>query len=155
MKRFEFQLGSLLRLRAQAKQLAELRQAQALNRLEDARRHVSELEHELAGVCQPSADNALDRPIAATLLAQRGSVEAIQRQLIAARQSVTDANRAYEKAMDAYKELAIQVESLETLREHQRDVHQEQVEKQVQTQLDENVLRQWDTAKRDAGRHIQ
>ncbi|MCA9202835.1 MAG: hypothetical protein KDA59_07310, partial [Planctomycetales bacterium] len=112
MKRFEFQLGSLLRLRAQAKQLAELRQAQALNRLEDARRHVSELEHELAGVCQPTADNASDQPIAATLLAQRGSVEAILRQLIAARQSVTDANSAYEKAMDAYKELAIQVESL-------------------------------------------
>lgn len=155
MKRFEFQLGSLLRLRAQAKQLAELRQAQALNRLENARNHVSELEHELADVGQPAPDKASATHAAAALLAQRGSVEAIQRQLIAARQKVTEANMAYQQAMDATKELAIQVESLETLREHQRGEHREQVEKQIQTQLDENVLRQWDSEKRDAGRQTR
>ena len=74
-------------------------------------------------------------------LALRGEYyEALQQSLIRQRDTVQEAIKAVDAAREAYREKAVEEETLETLKERKQDEHQELHRKEERKQLDNLVV---------------
>lgn len=146
MKRFEFNLDGLLRVKRQLEHVAELEQfraqqvvSQARGRVDRARRQMAELSDTLSAcVGQPVAAN---RWAVAYVMSER-----LGRQIEEAEAELQAAERRYADARQERIQVATEVEALQTLRQQQWEKWRQEVAAADQERLDELGLRRWMSA---------
>jgi flagellar FliJ protein len=143
VKRFEFNLDGLLRVKRQLEHVAELEQHKAAQAVRDAVARLDALKDQLA-----RASDTLSAQVGQAVPASRwvtayDLLEKLGRQMTAAE---TDVRAAEQKLADARRErvqVATEVEALRTLRQQQWDQWRQEVAAADQERLDELGLRRW------------
>ncbi len=149
MKRFEFSLDRLLRVKQQLEQLAEFEQSRAQGEVERSRAALQGLRDQLdrvseqfsaaVGTAMPSRHWALASDMAERLSRSIGESE-------------KDVAAAEEKLAAAVREraqVATEVEAIANLRRQQWDLWRQEAQKADQERLDEVGLRIWQRARDD------
>ena len=149
MKRFEFSLERLLKVKRQRERLAELEQQRARAAVDAARAQVEELRGQLARVA-----DGLGGFVGQAVNPQQWATsyelsERIGRSIQAAEADVEKAEERLWEAQQERAQIATEVEALATLRQQQWDQYKQEVQKANQEQLDELGLRRWMAANRD------
>lgn len=143
MKRFEFRLARVLKLRKQQQWQAELRQQQARALLDAAQLEVMTLEYQLAQYTATLAaqlGQAVDLGSWIVCYEQSGQ---IGRALDRAEEKVKEAERKLQEA-DAFRvQKATEVEALKFLRSQEWQAYHHDMERDRQEQLDELSLHRW------------
>lgn len=151
MKRFEFPLDRLLKVKRQLEKLAEARLGRARDGVERAKAAVQALHEQLAGV-SAYMTGSLGRGFDPTRWAAASDLsEQIGRQIVEAEAAVAAAEAELQQATAARTEAATEVEALVTLRRQQWERWRYETAQSAQEQLDEVGLRRWQAAKANAG----
>ncbi len=143
MKRFEFSLDRLLRVKRQLERLAEWEQQRALQAVEQARATVESLRAQLARIA-----DQFNRAIGRTMTPQQwvsaaDMAERLGHALRTAEQELTSAEQRLLTAAQERAQLATEVEAIATLRRQQWEQWRREAQKADQEQLDEVGLRLW------------
>jgi flagellar FliJ protein len=147
VKRFEFNLDGVLRVKKQLERLAELEQQKAQQAVADARARADELKQRLTSAADSMAARVGQAVDASRWVTAYELTERLGQQIDAAE---TDLQFAEKKLSDARTErarVASEVEALRTLRQQQWDKWRQEAEKAGQEQLDEVGLRRWMAAR--------
>lgn len=147
MKRFEFSLDRLLRVKRQLERLAELEQQRAQKAVEQARAALQELQDQLARISDRFS-HAIGQPmtpqqwVSASDMAERlgKSIQIAEQEVAQAEQKLIAA--AQERAL-----IATEVEAITILRRQQWEQWQQEARKADQDRLDEVSLRLWQNAR--------
>jgi flagellar export protein FliJ len=143
VKRFEFPLERVLKMKRQRERLAELEQQRARVAVDAAQEKVQQLRNQLTRVAE-SLSPLVGRPVAMHLWAsQYEHTERLGRSIQASEQEVTVAKEKLRQAAAARAQVATEVEALATLRQKQWDEWQQAFQKADQERLDEVGLRRW------------
>ncbi len=143
MKRFHYRLESLLRLKRQLKRLAELDQIEAKRHLDTAEAQLRSWEQELDAAAAELSQRLGVLGPAREYLGRQDLVQAVQREIEAARQHRADAQKAWQQAHERFSRLAVQEEMLQTYRSRQWQEHHHEQESAALGQMDDFVMRQW------------
>ncbi len=148
MKRFEFRLERVLKLKEQRKRLAELAQKQAFLALEGARA-------ESAAVRDLLAQNALALQVqlgqcvpSGTWIAHYLHSARLGQALDAAEAKVEHFTQGLQEANKKRAQVAVEVEVLLSLRHEQRQKHGEETQWAEQIRLDDLGIQRWRAARR-------
>ncbi len=143
MKRFEFSLERLLRVKRQLERMAELEQQRAQEACDRATAQLQSFRDQLDRVANQMTVTvgrvmAPQQWASAAEMADRvgASIQAAEREVLAAEQRVLTA--AQERT-----QLATEVEALTTLRRQQAEKWQQEVQRHDQNQLDELIQQRW------------
>ncbi|HZT82338.1 MAG TPA: flagellar export protein FliJ [Gemmataceae bacterium] len=143
MKRFQFRLERLLRLKEQRKRQAELAQAQARQALDRARAEVASLLGQLAAAAEECA-RRVGRPLpAGEWLLRQDHVGRLRAALDAAEEGVRQAERNLAEADARRARAALEVEALTRLRQRQWEAWRRDADRAEQGQADELGMRRW------------
>ena len=149
MKRFEFSLDRLLKVRRQQERLAELEQQRARDAADQARTRVADLHAQLAAVGDRYAA-AVGRAMTPTQWAAASDLsERLGQSLRAAEAAAAAAEETFAAARQERATLATEVEALGTMRQQQWDKWRQEAKAADQDRLDEVGLRRW-MAQQDA-----
>lgn len=148
MRRFDFRLEQLLRLKVQHERLADLGQARAQAVHDASLAELRVREDQVARLADRLA--ARDDPLS-WLARQHQAVLAI-RQLEQAQDRAAKTARALAEAAAARTKAATEVESLRHLRDQQWLAYRRQANKEHQEQLDDLGLRRWLRSQAEQGR---
>lgn len=154
MKRFEFRLEQVLKLKRQQEQLAELRQQQARLRVETCQAAVNALHgqiHERAvalenGICYAADSEKETVPFAAgqpLLIAHYAQTRLLGQALTAAEKQLEQAQQELKDADRQRQVIATEVEALLSLRQQQWQAYRQELARAQQEQLDELGLQRW------------
>ena len=147
MKRFEFNLDGLLRVKRQLEHLAELEQLKAQQAVLDARARVVELRGQ-----QTELSDALTATVGRVMPANRWAtafemIERVGQQIEAAERAHQAAERKLADASQERVQVSTEVEALRTLRQQQWDKWRQEAAQADQENLDELGLRRWMAAR--------
>lgn len=150
MKRFEFPLDRVLRVKRQLERAAEMEQQKAAAGVDAAHRELGVQRENLrrfADKIAASVGKAVS-PHSWTVASDGGEHldEAIRRAEVA----VAEAEKVLAAAAAARSKIAAEVEALATLRQQQWDLWSRENQTKVQSELDEVGLRRWMAARQDA-----
>ncbi len=143
MKRFEFSLDRLLRVKRQLEHVAELEQLRAQHAVEIARATLGGLQDHLTRISDQFSAS-IGRAMApqqwagASVMAER-----VGQSIRASEQEVAEAEKQLHSAAQERAQLATEVEALATLRRQQLEKWQQEAQKADQETLDELVQRRW------------
>lgn len=143
MKRFEFHLDGLLRVKRQLEHVAELEQQRAQLAVQDARSRIVALKNQLTEMSDTLATRVGQAVAANRWLTAYELTERLGQQIISAE---TDLELAERRLADARRErvqIATEVEALRTLRQQQWEQWRQEVASADQERLDEVGLRRW------------
>lgn len=143
MKRFEFRLERVLKVKQRRQRLAELRQQQARARLDAAQARVAALQGEIrdtAAAVERSIGGANSRQLWMALY-ERSRL--LGQALEAAEVKVRQAEQELSQADAGRRQIATEVEALLNLRQQQWQGYCRDVARVRQEQLDELGLRRW------------
>lgn len=153
MKRFEFSLDRLLRVKRQLERLAELEQRRAFEATEQARARLQTLQDQLTRISDQFAA-AVGRAMTPYQWASASDIaERLGKSIHTAEQEVTQAEQKLLSAAQERAQLATEVEAISTLRRQQWDLWRQEAQKADQNQLDEVGLRLWQNARDEAEAH--
>lgn len=143
MQRFEFPLERLLQVKRQLERQAELAQCQARQAVDEAQTELGRLRDQLHRLAQQ-----MTAQVGQLLSGEQwgGTVELSERladAIQAAEKRLFEAEQRYQQAVQLRKQLATEVETLQTLRQQHWDRWRQQVQKLEQHRLDELGLRRW------------
>ncbi|MCS6866416.1 MAG: flagellar FliJ family protein [Gemmataceae bacterium] len=143
MKRFEFSLERLLRVKQQLERLAELEQQRAVQAVEQARAAVEHIRTQLARIAE-----SFTQAIGRTMTPQQwvcaaDMAERLGHALRTAEQELTSAEQRLLTAAQERAQLATEVEAIATLRRQHWEQWRREAAKADQQQLDEVSLRLW------------
>ncbi|MEO2089222.1 MAG: flagellar FliJ family protein, partial [Gemmataceae bacterium] len=141
MKRFEYHLDGLLRVKRQLEHLAELEQQKAQQAVADARARADELKQRLTAAADSLVARVGQAVDASRWVTAYELTERLGRQIVAAETDVQSAEKKLTDARNERVQVATEVEALRTLRQQQWDKWRQEVEQAGQEQLDEVVLR--------------
>ncbi|AWM37676.1 Flagellar FliJ protein [Gemmata obscuriglobus] len=146
MKRFEFPLERLLRVKRQLERIAELELQRAQEATERARAHLQSLRDQL-----DSLSDKISASVGRVMAPQQwatasGMAERVGQSIQASEREVLTAEQRVLAAAQERTQLATEVEALSTLRRQQADKWQQEVQKHNQNQLDEMVQQRWQAA---------
>lgn len=150
MKRFEFSLDRVLKVKRQLERVAEMEQLRARAAADAAHAALADRRRELArsadrlAASVGSALTPLQWATAAT------AAERLSQLLREAEAAATTADAKLAAAIDARAKIAKDVEALATLRQEHWDEWTREARVATQTQLDEVGLRRWMAARADA-----
>lgn len=146
MKRFEFSLDRLLRVKKQLEHIAELEQQRAQEATDRARATLQGLRDQLDRIAdQISA--SVGRVMAPQQWASAaGMAERVGLSIQASEQEVAAAEQRLLAAAQERAQLATEVEALSTLRRQQAEKWQLEAQKHDQNQLDELIQQRWQAA---------
>lgn len=147
MKRFEFHLDGLLRVKRQLEHLAELEQQKAQQAVADARARADELKQRLTAAADSLVARVGQAVDASRWVTAYELTERLGRQIVAAETDVQSAEKKLTDARNERVQVATEVEALRTLRQQQWDKWRQEVEQAGQEQLDEVGLRRWMAAR--------
>jgi flagellar export protein FliJ len=152
MKRFDFRLEPLLRLKEQIKRQAELRQQQARVQVEAARAEVEDLQSQLA----EAAGTAMGKPgvaaPAARWIAHLMFVEQIGQALTRAGAKQREAEKQLFEANAQRVRITTEVEALLFLRHRRLRDYKLRVSRAELNQQDDMAMRRWLAALQEKGR---
>lgn len=143
MKRFQFRLERVLKLKKQRERLAELWQHQAHLAVEAARARVANLQEELARAARALQGHVGQPTTAGAWLIGTDHALRVGKALGAAETEVRHAEQELREAAAARTRLTTEVEALLHLRQTAWEVHAEERQRAVQRQLDELSMRGW------------
>lgn len=147
MKRFEFSLDRLLRVKRQLEHIAELEQRRAQLAVEQARTALDGLRDQLASISERFSAS-IGRPMAPQQWATAsGMAERVGQSIRVSEQEVDAAEQRLHGAAQERAQLATEVEALATLRRQQLEKWQQEAQKADQEKLDELVQRRWQNTK--------
>jgi flagellar export protein FliJ len=146
LKRFQFNLEPLLKVALRKEQEAERRLFRARLDFENAKKRLAQLNEELGrlgGVLEESVGRVLtseewNRAFARTDLLRR-AIDAAQKEADARREALL-------QALEARKKMAIEVESLRSLRQKRWHEYQQEVQRRQHETLGEVGMRGWQQA---------
>lgn len=147
MKRFEFHLDGLLRVKRQLEHLAELEQQKAQQAVTDARARADDLKQRLTAAADSLVARVGQAVDASRWVTAYELTERLGRQIDAAETDVQSAEKKLTDARNERVQVATEVEALRTLRQQQWDKWRQEVEQAGQEQLDEVGLRRWMAAR--------
>lgn len=146
MKRFEFSLDRVLKVKRQQERLAEMEQSRAALAADAARDKVRRLAGELERVAE-EVSARLGQPVAPQQWVSAYELsDRLGRSMEVAEQAVTAAEQALATAAQERAQIATEVEALATLRKQQWDRWRQEVARVDQERLEELALRSWRTA---------
>jgi flagellar FliJ protein len=143
VKRFEFSLDGLLRVKRQLEQVAELEQAKAHQAVAQAQVRLTELKDELSRV-----SDALSAQVGQVVPASRwvtmyDLIEKLGQQITTAEANVQTAERRLADATQERVQVSAEVEAIRTLRQQQWEKWRQEVAAADQERLDELGLQRW------------
>jgi flagellar export protein FliJ len=148
VRRFEFSLDRLLKVKRQLEKLAVLEQARAQDAADRARATLQDLHDQLARVAE-HVGASVGRAVTPTQWAAASDMtERLGQSIQAAEQEVVAADQRLETASQERTQLATEVEALTTLRQKRWDEWRQEASKADQERLAELTLRRW-SADRD------
>ena len=148
MKRFQFRLERVLRLKEHRERLAELRQSQAARLVERTQAEVARLEQQLAQAGTAAAGGLERTETLTAWLAQSAYLAELDRELQAAQGRAKQAAQTLSEATARRAQAAREVEALRHLRQRHWLAHQEDRQREEQHLLDELGMQRWRTARR-------
>jgi flagellar export protein FliJ len=149
VKRFEFSLDRLLKVKRQLERLAELEQQRAREAADQARARLTGLREQLDRVAGHYAA-AVGRAMTPTQWASASDLsERLGRSIRTGEDEVVAADQKLAAAAQERATLATEVEALSTLRQQQWDRWRQEAKQADQDRLDEVGLRRW-MAKQEA-----
>ncbi|MCU0703614.1 MAG: flagellar export protein FliJ [Fimbriiglobus sp.] len=143
MKKFEFHLDGLLRVKRQLEHLAELEQQKAQRRVADAVAKVAMLTDQLAKASDHIAGRVGQAMTAGEWAAAFARAERLGQMIADARQEVLAAEGLLDNARRERVQVATEVEAISTLRGQQWEQWRQEVAAADQERLDELGLRRW------------
>lgn len=147
MKRFDFPLDRLLKVKRQVERLAELEQLKTREEADAARAHLRGL-HDHLGRMAGQLVTSVGRPVPPTQWAAAAELtDRLGRQIEAAEAQVAAADQKALAASQERAQAAAEVEALTTLRQQQWDRWRLEVQRAGQEQLDDLGLRRWMAAR--------
>jgi flagellar protein FliJ len=143
VKKFEFHLDGLLRVKRQLEHLAELEQQKAQQRVAEAVARVNSLTEQLAKASDHMAGRVGQTMAAGEWADAFSRAERLGEQIAAAKADVLAAEQVLETARRERVQVATEVEALSTLRGQQWEQWRQEVAAADQERLDELGLRRW------------
>ena len=147
MKRFEFSLDRLLRVKRQLERLAELEQQRAQQAVEQARATLEGFRGRLAEISDRFALSVGRAMTPQQWVSAADMSERLGNSIRAAEHEVTLAEQKLLTAAQERAQLATEVEAISTLRKRQWEQWRQEAEKADQERLDEVSLRLWQNAR--------
>ncbi len=147
MKRFEFSLDRLLRVKRQLEHLAELEQQRALEATERARATLLTLREQLDRI-----SDRISASVGCVMAPQQwasasGLAERVGASINASEKEVAETEQRLYAAAQERAQLATEVEALITLQRQQLEKWQLEAQRLDQNQLDELIQQRWQSAK--------
>ncbi len=146
MKKFEFHLDGLLRVKRQLENLAELEHQKAQMRVAEAVAKVTALSDHLARASDHMAGRVGHAMAAGEWATAFSRAEQLGRQIDAAKQDVLATELALESARRERVQVATEVEALSTLRGQQWEKWRQEVAAADTERLDELAMTRWRAA---------
>jgi flagellar export protein FliJ len=154
VKRFEFRLERVLRLKRQRTRLAELQQKRARLAVEAIEARIVAIRADLArDALGLEAKVGRPLPVGAWQSVQARAAR-LGRDLVAAEADLRKAVEELERAAAARARAATEEEALLYLRRHAEEVHREAAARAEQVRLDELGLRRWQAAREATGGEV-
>lgn len=150
MKRFEFSLEQLLKVKRQRERLAEMDQMRARLALQEAEAKVADLRAYLARVADDLSARVGHALAPGQWAAGFDLSERIAGQIQAAELARDQATERVREAAEERARIATEVEALATLRQQQWDQWKVQARQADQERLDELSMRQWRAGRNEA-----
>lgn len=150
MKRFEFSLDRLLKVKKQLERLAELEQQRAREAADRARDTLHQYQEQLASVAGRFADAVGSAMAPGQWAAASDMAERLGGSIRQAEHDVAEAEQKFAAASQERAQIATEVEALGTLRQQQWERWRQEAQKADQDRLDEVSLRRWQAAQDDA-----
>ncbi len=151
MRRFQFRLERVLKLKEQRERLAELRLQQARLAVEAAQARVQSLQEDLARAAQALQSKIGQATTPGEWLARADHSTVVGKTLQAAEAQVQLAEQALHAAAAERTRLATEVEALLHLRREAWALHCEAMQQSEQERLDELGMRRWKANQAAAG----
>ncbi len=149
MKRFEFSLDRLLRVKRQLERLAELEQRRAQDAAEQARAKLEALRDQLARISDRFAASIGLAMAPQQWASAYDMTERLGKSIHLSEQEVAQAEQKLHTAAQERAQLATEVEAISTLRQQQWELWRQEAQKADQDRLDEVGLRLWQNAQND------
>jgi flagellar protein FliJ len=146
VKKFEFHLDGLLRVKRQLEHVAELEQQRAQKGVLDARGRLDGLKKQLAEMSETLAARVGQVVIANRWMAAYELSERLGQQIVSSEIDLEVAERNLADARRERVQIATEVEALRTLRQQQWETWRQEVAQADQERLDELGLRRWMSA---------
>jgi len=150
MKRFDFPLDRLLKVKRQLERLAEMEQLRCTQLLDQSRKKVLAIQQQLqdaSDAISARIGNSFD-PRQWASIAEYS--EGLTRAIVVAEREVSVAENQLALAAQELIQIATEVEALKTLREQQWEKWKAEFQKADQERLDELGLRRWMQARAKA-----
>ena len=141
MKRFRFQLESLLRLKKQFHRMSELKQLEMKAKKEAAYQRVEELKRQLQLASDRFSQHVGESIRAGAYLSDRFCSAQIRDGITESQHFAEKAEQAYRQADEKRRRLAVEVEALAQLRIEQWNAYRKQALRQTFETLDDMILR--------------
>jgi flagellar export protein FliJ len=142
MKKFQFRLDRVLRYRQQQLKQAELQMARAVRELDAAKTIVVSWQQQIDVACQ-SKETAGTLIIPATRANLTAHLEQLGNSLAIARERLQGAEQRFRETERVRAEISQAVEGLSQLRQLQQREHRDEINRQLQIDIDEIVMRKW------------
>lgn len=146
MKRFQSQYDSMLRLKEQAEQVAQLQQESARAELERVTSCLRRLEERLLAATTELAAWMGTELNASQLLSYRRQVEQLQHEIAGARSSAADVEALFHQATGRRIDLSKEVETLRSARQIELREFRKEYAQASQQISDEHAIRKWQPA---------
>jgi flagellar FliJ protein len=147
VKRFEFSLDRLLKVKRQLERIAEMEQMRAREAVDRAHANLQELRNQLSRVADQLNDS-VGRPMSPF---QWTSVydlaDRLGQSIRTSEQEVSETEQKLLAASQERAQIATEVEALATLRQQQWSQWRQEAQKADQDRLDELGMRQWQAAR--------
>lgn len=151
MKRFEFSLDRLLKVKRQLERLAELEQLRAREALDRARAVLEDLRAQLTRVSEQFTASVGRAMTPHQWSAAADLSERLGQSIRISEQEVEQAEQMLIAAAEHRAQIATEVEALDTLRRQQWEQWQQEAQRADQDRLDELGLRRWLQARDEGG----
>src|ERR1043166_776165 len=142
MKRFVFRLETVLRYHQTRKKLADARRRLAWQQMRQAEEHVTRLEAQLQQVAQALQASSSPRNGDRPWHSLRAQSQWLSNQIQVGELAVAACRLESVRANDAYKQVAVLVEALVSLKQRRWQAHQAERSAEDQKRIDELGLRQ-------------
>ena len=142
MKRFEFSLDPLLKIKQQFKQQLEMRSAFLHRRLTEAGTRLKSLHRSLDGYRDELSGAITNESETLQFMLQRQSIELIIEQMDRVREEMQDTNQDLQQVLGEIKEMSTEIEAIQLLRDDRVLEYKQDVKKHSLESLNELILRQ-------------
>lgn len=147
MKKFEFSLDRLLKVKRQLERLAEMEQLRAREAVDRARSHLQALQDQLNRVA-----DALNASIGQAMTPQQWTsvydqADRLGQSIRSSEREIEESEQKLQVASQERAQIATEVEALSNLRQQQWDQWKHEAQKADQNRLDEIGMRQWRSAR--------